>query len=84
MPYCYQETETGTLLFSEEGIWYSTDYNCSRENMMGLYCTQENGSGDVQSLLVNSDESRQLVLVKFENILAFAFSRKLSVLSVLS
>ena len=64
MPYCYQETATGALLFSEEGIWYSTDY-CSRENMMGLYCTQENGSGDVKSLLVNSDESRQLVLVKF-------------------
>ena len=51
---------------------------------MGLYRTLENESGAVPSLLVNSDESWQLVLVKFGKNVGFAFSRKLSVLSVLS
>ena len=32
---------------------------------MGPYCTLENGNGTVSSLLVNGDESRQLILVKF-------------------
>ena len=32
-----------------------------------MYCTLENGSGAVPSLLGNSDESRQLVLVKSGN-----------------
>ena len=43
---------------------------------MGLYCTSENRSGAIPSLVVKSDESRQLVLVKFGKNVSFAFSRK--------
>ena len=39
--------------------------NCSRDKgVRAVMCTLENGSGAVPSLLVNSDESRQLVIVK--------------------
>ena len=48
---------------------------------MRLHYTLVKGNDAVSSLLVNSDESRQLVLVKFGKVLAFAFSSKLSVLS---
>ena len=46
---------------------------------MGLYCTQEKRSGAVPSLLINSDESRQLVLVRFGKHFGFFFQEKLSV-----
>ena len=49
-------------MLSEEGDWCSTVLG---RRAMRMYCTLENGSGAVPSLLVNSDESRQLVLVKF-------------------
>ena len=60
--YCSWEKGTGSLLLSEEGIWCFT---VLWRRAMGLYCTLENGSGAVPSLLVNSDESRQIFLVKF-------------------
>ena len=44
---------------------------------MKMYCTLENGSAAVQSLLVNSDESRQLVLVKFGINCSFCFQQKI-------
>ena len=66
MHYCYLEKETGALLFSEEG-------RCP----MGLYCTLENGSGAVPSSLVNSDESRQLVLVNFGKHFGFSIQQKI-------
>ena len=43
--------------------------------MMGLYCTKQNGSGDVPSLLGNSDESQQLV--KFGKHFGFFFQQKI-------
>ena len=86
---CLQEKETGALLFLGEGIRYNT---VPKRRGLVLYCSQVKGDwavllrtevvqGAVPSLLVDSDESRQLAITKLENILAFAFSRKVSVLS---
>ena len=44
---------------------------------MGQYCTLENGSAAVPSLLVYSGESRQLVLVKFGKHFGFFFQQKI-------
>ena len=44
---------------------------------MNMYCTLENGSAAVPSLLVNNDESRQLVLVKFGMNCGFCFQQKI-------
>ena len=44
---------------------------------MWLYCTLENGSGVVPGLMVNSDESRQLALVKFGKRFGFCFQQKI-------
>ena len=71
-----KEKETGALLlmFSEEGNWCSTVLG---RKVTGLYCAQEKGSGAVPSLLVNSAESRQLVLVKFGKHFGFCFLQKI-------
>ena len=66
----FQEKGTGALLFSSEG----------RRAIVLLRKGVVQGA--VPSLLVDSDESLQLAIVKFgKRILAFAISRKLSVLS---
>ena len=61
MHYCYQEKKTGALVFSEDRIWCY----CFQEKYDGAVLYSRNRSGDVLRLLVNIDESRQLVLVKF-------------------
>ena len=53
---------------------------CSQEKgdePIGLYCTLKNGSGAVPSLLVDSDKSRQLALVKFGKHFGFCFQQKI-------
>ena len=74
--YCFQEKETGALLlmFSDEGKWCSTVLGIK---VTGLYCTQDKGRGAIPSLLVNSAESRQLVLVKFGKHFGFCFQQKI-------
>ena len=76
--YCSQEKETVALLpmFSGEGDcnWCFT---VLRRRAIWLYCTLKNKSGAVPSLLVNSDESRQLVLVKFGKHFGFFFQQKI-------
>ena len=44
---------------------------------MGLYCILKNGSGAVPSLLVDNDESRQLIIVKFGKHFGFCFQKKI-------
>ena len=86
---CSQEKGSGAQLFTGEGNWCIT-VNKDKEtgalllmfseegrNVTGLYCTQEKGSGAVPSLLVNSAESRQLVLVKFVKHFGFCFQQKI-------
>ena len=76
MLYCSQEKETVALLpiFSGEGDcnWCFT---VLRRRAIWLYCTLKNESGAVPSLLVNSDESRQLVLVKIGKHFGFFFQQ---------
>ena len=58
------------LMFSGEGDWC---YTVLERRAMGLYFTLKNGSCTVPSLQVNSDESQQLVLVKFGKHFGFCF-----------
>ena len=69
-----KETDALLLMFSGEEDWCST---VLRRRAIRLYCTLKKGIGAVPSLLVNSDGSRQLVLVKFAKTFGFCFEQKM-------
>ena len=72
-----KEKETITLLLMflpGEEDWYSSVFGT---RLMKLYCALENVNRAVASLHVNSDESRQLVLVKFGEICGFCFQQEI-------
>ena len=85
--YCSQEKETGALLFSRRRK-LALYCSCFRRRGLVLYCSQVKGDwavllrtevvqGAVPSLLVDSDESRQLAIVKFGKHFGFCFQQKI-------
>ena len=55
-----QDNKTGALVF-----WKELVHNCSPEKKINALIFQKKGSGTIPKLLVNNDESRQLIFVTF-------------------